>query len=226
MATTVKAKICGVTPRTDLDALTYSKAWHVGLVFYPPSPRNVSPDEALTIASRLPIKIGRVGVFVDPSNDLIDEVTQRVPLNAIQLHGSETPQRVTEIGQRVGIQIIKAIGVEREADIALAADYEPVVNWLMFDAKTPADADRPGGMGIAFDWRLLAGRRWRRPWILSGGLTPDNVAEAIRTSGAEYVDVSSGVESSPGVKDPALIQYFLDALAAADQVEAETDQAS
>jgi len=226
MATTVKTKICGVTTKTDLDTLVYSGAWRVGLVFYPPSPRNLSPAEALTIAGRLPIGIGRVGVFVDPSNDLIDEVTQQVPLNAIQLHGSETPERVTEIGQRAGIQLIKAIGVEREEDIAAAAAYEPVVNWLMFDAKTPADADRPGGMGIAFDWRLMAGRRWRRPWILSGGLTPGNVAEAIRISGTEYVDVSSGVESAPGVKDSALIQYFMDAVGAADQVEADAERPS
>lgn len=226
MATTVNTKICGVTPRTDLDALAYSTAWRVGLVFYPPSPRNLSVEEALSIAGRLPIRIGRVGVFVDPSNDLIDAVTQQVPLNAIQLHGNETPERVTEIGQRVGIQIVKAIPVERAEDIDRAAVYEPVVNWLMFDAKTPADADRPGGMGLSFDWRLLAGRSWRRPWILSGGLTPDNVAEAIRVSGAEYVDVSSGVESAPGVKDSALIQSFLTAVATADHVEAEAGRSA
>ena len=196
------------------------------MVFYPPSPRNLSPADALAIAGRLPIRMQRIGVFVDPANDLIDAVTQQVPLNAIQLHGDEAPERVSEIGQRVGVQVIKAIGVEREDDIAKAAAYEPRVNWLMFDAKTPADADRPGGMGISFDWRLLAGRSWRRPWILSGGLTPDNVAEAIRTSGAEHVDVSSGVESAPGVKDPALVRRFLDAVAAADQVEAEADRPS
>ena len=223
MATTVQTKICGVTPKTDLDVLAYSNVWRIGLVFFPPSPRNLTPAEALAIAGRLPIKIQRVGVFVDPSNDLIDQVIQQVPLNVIQLHGNETPERVSEIGQRAGIQIIKAIGVEREEDIARAAAYEPRVNWLMFDAKTPADASRPGGMGLSFDWRLLAGRQWRRAWILSGGLTPDNVGEAIRTSGAEYVDVSSGVESAPGVKDAALIQRFLAAVAAADQAEAEAD---
>ncbi len=224
MAETVKTKICGITNRTDLDRLAYDGVWRVGLVFYPPSPRNLSLDDALQIAGRLPISFGRVGVFVDPSNDLIDAVTDRVPLNAIQLHGNETPERVTEIGQRTGIQLIKAIGVEREEDIATAAAYEPVCNWLMFDAKTPADADRPGGMGIAFDWRLLAGRRWRRPWILSGGLTPDNVAEAIRISGADYVDVSSGVESAPGAKDPELIQRFFDAVASAGRIEADTNR--
>lgn len=190
------------------------------MVFYPPSPRNLTPEDALAIAGRLPIRLGRVGVFVDPTNDFIDAVTQQVPLNAIQLHGQETPERVVEIYQRAGVQTIKAIPIEREEDFALAERYDSVANWLMFDAKTPADADRPGGMGLSFDWRLLAGRKWRRPWILSGGLTPDNVAEAIRTSGAENVDVSSGVESEPGVKDPARVQKFLDAVASTHQADA------
>ena len=173
MSGPVETKICGVTNRTDLDRLAYSGARWVGMVFYEPSPRNLSPDDALQIAGRLPISMSRVGVFVDPSNDLLDLVTQRVPLNAIQLHGDETLARVSEITQRIGIQTIKAIGVSREEDIAVAADYEPICNWLMFDAKTPPDADRPGGMGISFDWKILSGRRWRKPWILSGGLTPE-----------------------------------------------------
>lgn len=223
MTTSVQTKICGVTNRTDLEALSYVTARWVGMVFYPPSPRNLAPADALAIAGRLPITFQRVGVFVDPTNDLIDAVAQQVPLNAIQLHGNESPERVVEIHQRVGIQTIKAISVEKEEDIARADIYEPIVNWLMFDAKTPPEADRPGGMGLSFDWRLLAGRKWRRPWILSGGLTPGNVAEAIRTSGAEYVDVSSGVESGPGAKDPDLVRQFLQAVASADQVDAGPD---
>jgi phosphoribosylanthranilate isomerase len=188
----------------------------MGLVFFPPSPRNIDVADALALAGRAPITMEKVAVFVDPTNDMIDAVMDRIPINAVQLHGDETPDRVAQIQRRVGVQIIKAIGVADSEDLAKAAAYEPVTNWLMFDAKAPADASRPGGMGDAFDWQLLAGRQWNRPWILSGGLTPENVGEAIRISGAEYVDVSSGVEDAPGKKSPRLIRAFIEAVTAAD----------
>ena len=214
---TVRAKICGLT---DVDAITAAAgagAWRMGLVFFPSSPRNISPADALALAGVAPITMERVAVFVDPGDDLLDTVMDRIPFNAIQLHGNETPERVAEIQQRVGIQVIKAIGVAGEEDLAKAVAYEPICNWLMFDAKPPADASRPGGMGEAFDWKILAGKTWKRPWILSGGLTPDNVQRAIKISGAKYVDVSSGVESAPGVKDPRLIRSFLEAVASSDE---------
>lgn len=212
---TVRAKICGITDDTAVAAAAATGAWRMGLVFYPPSPRNIAPADAAALVEKAPIAMEKVAVFVDPGDDLLDAVMDRVPVSAVQLHGDEPPERVAAIQKRVGVQVIKVIGVATGADLAKAAAYEPVCNWLMFDAKTPADASRPGGMGEAFDWRLLAGRDWRRPWILSGGLTPDNVGEAIRISGARFVDVSSGVESAPGVKDPNLIRAFLDAVAAA-----------
>jgi len=190
-------------------------AWRMGLVFYPPSPRNIGLADAQALALRAPIKLEKVAIFVDPRDDLIDSVMDQVPINVVQLHGDETPERVADIKRRVGVQVIKAIGVAGEEDLAKVAGYEPVCDWLMFDAKAAADASRPGGLGQAFDWRLLADREWRRPWILSGGLTVDNVGQAIQISGAKFVDVSSGVESAPGVKDLRLIQAFVEAVAAA-----------
>lgn len=212
----VQTKICGLTDADAVIAAAGAGAWRMGLVFFPSSPRNIAPADAFALAGIAPITMERVAVFVDPSDDLLDAIMDRIPINAVQLHGNETPERTAEISRRVGVQVIKAIGVAREEDLAQVAAYEPVCNWLMFDAKTPDDATRPGGMGEAFDWQILAGRTWKRPWILSGGLTPDNVQRAIQISGAKFVDVSSGVESAPGVKDPRMIRSFLEAVAAVD----------
>ncbi len=212
---TVRTKICGLTTHEAVAAAAAARAWRMGLVFYPPSPRNIAPQDALALIERAPIWLEKVAVFVDPDDDFLDAIMLNVPINVVQLHGNETPERVAAIKQRVGVQLVKAIGVAGEEDLAKVADYEPVCDWLMFDAKPAADASRPGGLGTAFDWRLLAGREWRRPWILSGGLTAENVGQAIQISGAEFVDVSSGVEAEPGVKDPRLIQSFLEAVAAA-----------
>lgn len=212
---TARAKICGLTNHQAVAAAAAARAWRMGLVFYPPSPRNLALADARALIERAPISLEKVAVFVDPGDDLIDAVLEQVPINAVQLHGDETPERVAAIKRRVGIQVIKAIGVAGEEDLAKVAAYEPTCDWLMFDAKAAAGASRPGGLGEAFDWRLLAGREWRRPWILSGGLTADNVGQAIQISGAKFVDVSSGVESTPGTKDPHRIQAFVEAVAAA-----------
>jgi len=203
----VQTKICGLTDADAVIAAAGAGAWRMGLVFFPSSPRNIAPADAFALAGIAPITMERVAVFVDPSDDLLDAIMDRIPINA---------ERTAEISRRVGVQVIKAIGVAREEDLAQVAAYEPVCNWLMFDAKTPDDAMRPGGMGEAFDWQILAGRTWKRSWILSGGLTPDNVQRAIQISGAKFVDVSSGVESAPGVKDPRMIRSFLEAVAAVD----------
>ena len=211
----VAVKVCGVRAPAALDAALDAGARRIGMVFYPPSPRHVSIAEAAALAARVPAGVDRVGVFVDPDDSLLGAVLERAPLSALQLHGRESPRRVAAIAARFGLPAIKAIPVAAAEDLALADDYAAVADRLLFDARPPAgDASAlPGGNGAAFDWRLLAGRAWPRPWLLSGGLTPENVAEAVATGGAREVDVSSGVESAPGVKDPALIAAFFAALA-------------
>lgn len=208
-------KICGLREESALAAAVAGGARRVGMVFYPPSPRHVPVDAAAALAARVPPGVECTGVFVDPGDSLLAVVLERVPLASLQLHGRETPRRVAEIGARFGLPTIKAIPVARAGDLARADDYAGAAQRLMFDARPPAaDPDAlPGGNGLAFDWRLVAGRTWPLPWLLSGGLTPDNVAEAVAVSGAREVDVSSGVESAPGVKDPARIAAFFAALA-------------
>ncbi|MDE1148923.1 MAG: phosphoribosylanthranilate isomerase [Azospirillaceae bacterium] len=208
----VKAKICGITHPEALDAAVTGGARYIGLVFFAKSPRNISPPMAAELARMVPTGVRTVGLFVDPDDAFLDHVLGQVPLDMVQLHGNETPERVAAIRARHGLPVIKALKVETATDLDAAAAYEPVVDMLLFDAKPPRDSVLPGGNGVAFDWTLLTGRSWAKPWMLSGGLTPDTVAEAVRISGATAVDVSSGVEDRPGHKDPALIRAFLDAV--------------
>ncbi len=213
---TIAAKICGLNDAASLRAATTAGAAFVGLMFYPPSPRAVTPAEAGTLAAQVPAGVGKVGVFVDPDDELLDTVLAAVPLDLLQLHGQETPERVAGIAKRAGLPVMKAIRVAERADIEAARAYEDVADRLLFDAKAPktmADA-LPGGNGLVFDWNLLRDAAWRRPWMLSGGLDAGNVADAVRISGAPAVDVSSGVETAPGAKDPAAIKAFLDAVKA------------
>jgi phosphoribosylanthranilate isomerase len=214
------AKICGLKDPAAITAAVAGGASYVGLNFYPPSPRAVTPAQARELAALIPPAVKKVGVFVDPDDALLGAVLAQVPLDLLQLHGGESPQRVAQIAAQVtapaDLGILKAIKVAKRADLQAAATYEEIADMLLFDAKAPTDmADAlPGGNGLMFDWNLLTGRKWRRPWMLSGGLDAGNVAQAVRISGARIVDVSSGVESAPGVKDPAAIKAFLDAVKA------------
>jgi phosphoribosylanthranilate isomerase len=181
-------------------------------MFFAKSPRNIAPDAANRLAPparAAGVKI--VAVTVDPTNNQIDAIMAGLGPDLIQLHGKEPPARVREIAQRTGSGIIKVIAVGEASDVDAARVYEPLVEHLMFETRPPKDADRPGGLGVTFDWTLLKGRRFERPWFLAGGLNPWNVADAVAASGAPILDVSSGVERGPGLKDPALIQAFLDA---------------
>ena len=209
---TLKAKICGVsTPEAARAAVDGAAGW-LGFVFFPKSPRNLSVEAAARLAEPVRNRAKVVALLVDPSDAQVDEVARGFAPDLIQLHGAESPARTREIAARAGCGIIKALPVADAADLARATDYEPLVEHLMFDAKPPKDAALPGGAGRAFDWSLTAGRRFQRPWFLAGGLDPWNVAEAAQVSGAPLVDVSSGVERGPGLKDPALITAFLDAV--------------
>jgi len=209
---TLKAKICGIsTPEAARAALDGGAGW-LGFVFFPKSPRNLDLAAAARLAEPARQRARVVALLVDPSDDQVEEVARGLRPDLIQLHGRETPSRAREIAVRSGCGIIKALPVAEPCDLDVAAAYESVVQHLMFDAKPPKDAVLPGGAGRAFDWSLVAGRRFRRPWFLAGGLDPWNVAEAASAAGAPLVDVSSGVERGPGLKDPALITAFLDAV--------------
>ena len=205
----VQIKICGVTTPAALDAAARGGASHVGLVFFEPSPRNLTFDRAAGLAAQCPQAIDRVGVFVDPDDALVEAAVSAGQLDAIQLHGSELPERVAHLRARTGLEVWKAIPVKTRADRDVAHRYVGAADRLIFDAKT--DAQLPGGMGQRFDWTLLADWRSPLPWGLSGGLDASNVAPAIRVTGASLVDVSSGVESAPGIKDIDKIAVFCQA---------------
>ena len=212
----VRAKICGVRQPEILRTAVAHGAAAIGLVFFPRSPRNVGAGEAARLAAAAPRETTVVGLFVDPSDETLEGMLETVRLDLLQLHGGESPARVAEIKRRTGRPVMKAIKVADAADLALAGDYAGIADRLLFDAKAPASGGdfMPGGNALSFDWRILGGRDWPSPWMLSGGLTPENVAEAVRASGAPAVDVSSGVEAAPGVKDPARVAAFLAAVAA------------
>lgn len=205
----VSVKICGLTEATGLSAAVEAGARYVGFVFFPKSPRNVTPETAAGLAVQVPLGVAKVGLFVNPDDAALDAVLSRVPLDIIQLHGSESPDRVAEVKSRFGLPVMKAVGISEPQDLDALWDYGLVADMLLIDAKPPQNATLPGGNGLAFDWRLLAGRQILKPWLLAGGLTPANVAEAIRLTRAPGVDVSSGVESAPGVKDPARVRDFI-----------------
>lgn len=184
-------------------------AAYAGFVFFAKSPRNVSLAEARLAALAAPIGLCKVALTVDADNDTLDAITEAVPLDMLQLHGHESPERVAEVQQRYGLPVMKAIGVADEGDLAGLMEYALVADQLLIDAKPPKTAALPGGNGLSFDWRLVAQRRWLKPWMLAGGLSAENVAEAIRLTNVRQVDVSSGVESAPGVKDAARVQAFI-----------------
>lgn len=205
-------KICGLTAPDHVRAAAEAGARYVGFVFFPKSPRHVEPEAAAELAHLVPAGIAKVALTVSASDEELDRIVASVPLDMLQLHGKESPERVQQVRDRFGLPVMKAIGVAEAEDLAAIDLYSDVADQLLIDAKPPRNADLPGGNGLSFDWRLLAGRKyWRKPWMLAGGLTPGNVAEAIRMTGARQVDVSSGVETAPGVKDADLIRAFIDA---------------
>lgn len=204
----VKVKFCGLSRPEDISAAIAAEAAYVGFVFFPKSPRCVSLDTARALSLSVPSGIAKVALTVDADDATLDAIVNAVPLDMLQLHGHETPERVSALRSRHGLPIMKAVGVSDAADLEVLDTYGRVADQLLVDAKPPKGADLPGGNGLAFDWRLIAGRRWPVPWILAGGLTAANVAEAVRLTGARQVDVSSGIESAPGVKDAGLIAAF------------------
>jgi phosphoribosylanthranilate isomerase len=206
----VAVKICGLTDAEALAAAADGGARYLGFVFYPPSPRALSQQQARALARLAPAHCQRVGVFVDPDDDLLEETLAQVPLEALQLHGAESPERIRAIRARTGRAVIKALKVADAADLAPVARYAGVADMLLFDARPPSAPGRlPGGNGLAFDWRLLQDLRVGCPWLLSGGLSARNLEAAVSLCRAPAVDVSSGVERRPGVKDPAKIRQFL-----------------
>ena len=209
MTSGTRVKICGLSTPETLAAAVDAGAAYVGFVFFPKSPRNVTLAQARDLAVEVPPGVAKVALTVDADDALIDALTSTVPLDMLQLHGHETPARVTEVRLRTGLPVMKAVGIADKADLAQIEIYEDVADQLLIDAKPPRTAKLPGGNGLTFDWRLIANRRWSVPWMLAGGLTPETVGEAIALTGARQVDVSTGVESAPGVKDPALIRAFL-----------------
>ena len=205
-------KICGISTVDALDAAIDARADYVGFVFFPLSPRHVDGHAASSLAMRAGSRIGRVGLFVDAKDDLISDAIQAGRLDALQLHGKEAPERVSKVRDRFGLPVWKAISVANQGDVERADAYRDVADLLLFDAKTPEDAALPGGMGLRFDWALLKSWKGRPGWGLAGGLTPENVAHAAASTVPPLVDTSSGVESSPGVKDPELIRAFCEAI--------------
>ncbi|WP_296423491.1 phosphoribosylanthranilate isomerase [Yoonia sp.] len=211
MPSDVRVKICGLRDQAMMQAAVDAGAAYVGLVFFPKSPRNVTIRQAAAIAGEVPVGLAKVGLVVNADDAQLDAILADVPLDILQLHGTETPARVAAIRARYGLPVMKAVGVADAGDLAALDVYAQVADQLLVDAKPPKDADLPGGNGLAFDWRLIAGRRWPVPWMLAGGLTADNVAAAITLTGARQVDVSSGVETVPGIKDPDMIAAFCQA---------------
>ena len=209
---TVEAKICGLRTKDAVAAAVEGDARSIGFVFFERSPRNVTLAEVRDLTADIPTGIIKVGLVVDADDDFLAEVFSGGFLDMIQLHGHESAARVRQVRERFGLPVMKVIAIEGPEDLTHARDYEGVADRLMFDAKPPKDATRPGGNAVAFDWQLLQGLTWQKPWVLAGGLTPDNVARAVRISGTGAVDVSSGVEDAPGIKSIAKINEFLSAV--------------
>jgi phosphoribosylanthranilate isomerase len=206
-----RVKICGLRTPADVEAVAAAGAAYAGFVFFPKSPRHLTLDQAARAALAAPPGLAKVALTVDADDATLDAIMGAVPIDILQLHGNETPDRVAAIRAHFGLPVMKVMGVADEGDLAGLLEMSLAADQLLIDAKPPKGADLPGGNGLAFDWRLLVGRKWLRPWMLAGGLTAGNVAEAVRLTGARQVDVSSGVESAPGIKDAGLIRAFVTA---------------
>jgi phosphoribosylanthranilate isomerase len=216
----MRVKICGLRSRGEVHAAAHAGAAYVGMVFFPPSPRNLTLADARWISEAVPEGVIRVGLTVDADDATLDAILDAVPVDMLQFHGRESPDRVSEVRERFGRPVMKAVALAEESDLEWLDAYTFVADQILVDARPPDAAERPGGNGIAFDWRLIRNRRWSRPWMLAGGLTPENVGEAVRLTGAEQVDVSSGVEARPGYKDVSRIDAFVRAARSAERLEA------
>lgn len=205
----VRSKLCGLNTVQDIDAAAQAGAAYVGFVFFAKSPRNLDIAEAPEVALRVPIGISKVALVVNADNTLLDQITASVPLDMLQLHGDESLERVAEVKARYGLPVMKALGIATSKDVERAQTYAGVADQLLLDAKPMAGQDLPGGNGFSFDWTLLQGQTWSVPWMLAGGLTPANVASAVQLSGAQQVDVSSGIEITPGQKSSELMAEFV-----------------
>lgn len=209
MAVGVGVKICGVTRAEDVRAAVEAGAGYLGFNFFPKSPRYLTIEAATALTAMVTTRVRKVGLVVNADDDTLDALVASLPLDMLQLHGSEAPERVKEVKARTGLPVMKVIGVSRATDLERIGAYAPVADMLMVDAKPPKDAVLPGGNGLTFDWRLLDGVDWPLPWMLAGGLTPENAREAAECTGAPVLDVASGVEEAPGLKDPAKVAAFI-----------------
>lgn len=209
----IEVKLCGLNTPEAMDAAVSAGADMIGLNFYPPSPRAVTTEEGARLAQRAGARVRKAGLLVNPDDELLIRVTQAVPLDLLQLHGEIPAERVAEIRARFGLPVMLALPIAREEDLDAVTPFEPVADRFLFDAKPPKTMKDalPGGNAISFDWQLLAGRSFRRPWMLAGGLTTDNVAQAVQISGAKAVDTASGVEEAPGKKSVEKIKAFVEA---------------
>ena len=206
-----RVKICGIKTVEMAEAAAKAGAAYIGLVHYEKSPRHMDVCATAALAAEIPFGICKTALLVNPDDAFLDMYLEQVPIDMIQLHGSETPKRVAEVKARCGLPVMKAVGISGADDLAKIDAYAVVADQLLVDAKPPRDANLPGGNGLSFDWQLIAGRRWAVPWMLAGGLTPENASEAVKLTGATQLDVSSGVESAPGVKDADMIKAFVEA---------------
>ena len=207
-----RVKICGLTTPETVAAAVDAGAQYLGFNFFPKSPRFADPALTRSLALEVPVGVAKVGLFVNPTDDDLNRYLDVAPLDFIQLHGSEGLERVTEVRERFGLPVIKAVGVSGPADIQALDAYGLVADQLLVDTKAPKGAVLPGGNGVSFDWRLISKRGWNAPWMLAGGLTRANVVSAIQMTGAKQVDLSSGVESAPGVKDPVMMRAFIETI--------------
>ena len=211
--TSVKVKICGLTREADMLAVAQAGVSYAGLVFFAKSPRNLGLAQARDLALAAPPGLAKVALTVDADDDMLDAILHEVPLDMLQLHGRETPQRVSALKARYGLPVMKALGIADAEDLHKIDLYAGVADQLLIDAKPPTGSALPGGNGLAFDWRLLQARKyWALPWMLAGGLSAQNVAQAVQLTGARQVDLSSGVESTPGLKDADQIAAFMQAV--------------
>ncbi|MBO9477465.1 phosphoribosylanthranilate isomerase [Shimia sp. R11_0] len=211
----IRVKICGLKEPAHVVAAAEAGAAYVGFVFFEKSPRHVSVAQARDLAIEAPVGVAKVALTVNADDAFLDDLVARVPLDMLQLHGQESPERVAEVRARYGLPVMKAIGIADAQDVEKIDIYGAVADQLLVDAKPPKNADLPGGNGLSFDWRLVNRKYWPKPWMLAGGLTVDNVAQAVKMTGARQLDLSSGVESAPGVKDIAKIEDFMRAVKAA-----------